>query len=119
MRVILTQAVVVVALSAAAPPANAQGTTSTNRSAGSDFSVTTGIGSSATVTTHKVEPGPPRGGSSIDGLDQSLPDDDQGKPNNSKLDSVKPVDTGARSVPSSSGGPNAIARDRVESPQDK
>ena len=119
MRVILTQAVVVVALSVASSAANAQGTTSTNRPAGSDFSVTTGIGSSATVTTHAVEPGPPGGGSSIGGLDQSLPDDDRSKPDNSKLDRVKPVDTGVRPAPSSSGGPNAIARDRVESPQDK
>jgi hypothetical protein len=96
--------------------ANAQGT---NRPAGSDFSVTTGIGSSATITTHKADPGPPRGGSPIYGLYQSLSDDDPGKPDNSKLDHVRPTETGERPAASVPAGPNTIARDRIESPQDK
>lgn len=96
----------------------AQGTTSTNRPAGTDFSVTTGIGSSASTTTHKVEPGPPREGSPIYGLYQSLPDEGEGGPDKGKIDQVKPTGQGAPRPPAPEG-PNAIARDRIESPQDK
>jgi len=117
MRAIMTVAVVVMAL-AAASAADAQGTTSTNRPAGTDFSVTTGIGSSATTTTHQVEPGPLRSGSPIYGLYQSLPDEQQDKPDGRELDRGKP-DTGERPAQSVPDGPNAIARDRIESPQDK
>jgi len=119
MRAILKQAVVIAALVVQSAATNAQGTTSTNRPAGTDFSVTTGIGSSATVTTHKAEPGPPRGGSPIYGLYQSLPDVGEGHKDNSKLDHVKPSETGERPAASAPAGPNAIARDRIESPQDK
>jgi hypothetical protein len=117
MNVTLLRAVLMTLLTSAA--ANAQGTTSTNRPAGTDFSVSTGIGSGSTVTTHEAEPGPPRGGSPVSGVYQSLPDEDQGKPDSSKIDHVKPTDTGERPTVSVPRGPNAIARDRVESPQDK
>src|SRR4051794_19233735 len=119
MRAIAMLVVVMMALAAASPAANAQATTSTNRPPGADSSVTTRIGSSATGTTHKVEPGPPAAGSPIYGLSQSLPDDGQGKRNNAELDRGKPVDTGAPPAPSVPDGPNAIARDRIESPQDR
>ena len=99
--------------------ANAQGTTTTTRPAGTDFSVTTGIGSSASATTHKVEPGPPREGSPIYGLFQS-PDESESNPDAGKIDQAKPVDSGVRPSPSQvPDGPNAIARDRIESPQDR
>ena len=100
MRVILTRGRCYGGVVGGVSPArDAQGTTSTNRPAGTSssmaFSITTGVGSSATVTTHKVEPGPPRAGSSSSRY-QSLPDDDpQGKPDSGKLDRIKPVDTGA------------------------
>jgi hypothetical protein len=97
----------------------AQGTTSTNRPAGTDFSVTTGVGSSSSVTTHKAEPGPPLGGSPIYGIYQSLPEEKEGKPDEGNIDQAKPVESGAQPRPSSPEGPNAIARDRIESPQDK
>src|SRR5947209_3885558 len=118
MRTDFMRALIVMALTALSSAAVAQGTTSTNRPAGTDFSVTTGIGSSAAVTTHKVEPGPPLGGSPIYGLYQSLPDN-EGKPDSGKLDRVKPIDSGAGPAPSIPEGPNAIARDRIESPQDR
>ena len=100
--------------------ADAQGTTTTTRPAGTDFSVTTGIGSSASATTHKVEPGPPRNGSPIYGLFQS-PDESESNPDAARIDQAKPVDSGARplSLPQQPDGPNAIARDRIESPQDR
>jgi hypothetical protein len=118
MRAIFTQAFVVVAMTTVSSVANAQGTTSTNRPAGTNFSVTTGIGSSATVTTHKVEPGPPIGGSPIYGIDQSLPDEKEAKPDG-ELDRAKPADASAQPAPSIPEGPNEIARDRIESPQDR
>ncbi len=119
MRLTIMPAIAVVAALMAWPSvAAAQGTTTTNRPAGSDFSVTTGIGSSAFTTTHKVEPGPPREGSPIYGLYQSLPDGGEGGPDKDKIDQVKPTGQGAPLPPSTPEGPNAIARDRIESPQD-
>jgi hypothetical protein len=109
---------VLAALIASPSVATAQGTTTTNRPAGTDFSVTTGIGSSASTTTHKVEPGPPREGSPIYGLYQSLPDEGEGGPDNSQIDQAKPTGQGTPSPPPAPEGPNAIARDRIESPQD-
>ncbi len=120
MRLILLQAFAFVAAPIALPSiATAQATTSTNRPAGTDFSVTTGIGSSASVTTHKFGPGPPRGGSPIYGLYQSLPDESEAKAEEGKIDQVKPAGPGPLPAPSIPDGPNAIARDRIESPQDR
>jgi hypothetical protein len=110
---------VLVALIAWPSVATAQRTTTTTRPAGTDFSVTTGIGSSASTTTHKVEPGPPREGSPIYGLYQSLPDEGEGGPDKSKIDQAKPAGQGAPPPMPTPEGPNAIARDRIESPQDK
>jgi hypothetical protein len=120
MRLMIVPAIAVLSALIAWPSvAAAQGTTTTNRPAGTDFSVTTGIGSSASTTTHKVEPGPPREGSPIYGLYQSLPDESEGGPDKGKIDRVKPTGRGAPSPPSAPEGRNAIARDRIESPQDK
>jgi hypothetical protein len=95
----------------------AQGTTTTTRPAGTDFSVTTGIGSSTSATTHQVEPSLPREGSPIYGLFQSLPDEGEGGPDRGRIDQGKPAEWGAPPSPSIPEGPNAIARDRIESPQ--
>jgi len=119
MRLMIMPGIAVLSALIAWPSvAAAQGTTTTNRPAGTDFSVTTGIGSSASTTTHKVGPGPPREGSPIYGLYQSLPDEGEGGPDKSQIDQVKPTGQGAPPQPPAPEGPNAIARDRVESPQD-
>ena len=55
----------------------------------------------------------------IYGLYQSLPDESEGGPDKSKIDQVKPTGQGAPPPPPASEGPNAIARDRIESPQDR
>jgi hypothetical protein len=110
------QVLVVTGILVTSATAWAQGTISVNRPLGTDFSVTTGIGSSATVTTHAPLPGPPLSGKPpVTGLYQSLPEEPEQEAKVSN-DTPRWSDRSATAIVSE--GPNAIARDRVESPHD-
>jgi hypothetical protein len=98
---------------AANSSAMAQGTVSVTRPAGVGFSVSTGIGSSATLTTHA--PDPPsdfKGKARITGLLPYVPEPAKKKDEGDKDHAVAKV----------SGAPiqtsNMIRRDRIESPHD-
>jgi hypothetical protein len=103
---------------AAISSANAQGTISVTRPAGVGFSVTTGIGSSATLTTHPAAPPPdftfkPR----ITGLMPYVPDEaDKRGDRSGGIDRARPRPP--KPPPSPYETANAIGRDRVESPHD-
>jgi hypothetical protein len=98
--------------------AGAQGVSSVTRPAGASFSVTTGIGSSATLTTHPPAP-PPAFTTShpIVGLFPYVPepirkqDDRQSDDDRARAPSPKPT-------PSPYQAANSIGRDRIESPHD-
>ena len=103
---------------AAISSASAQGTISVTRPAGAGFSVTTGIGSSATLTTHPPAPPPAftnRGG--IVGLFPYVPE-----PTEKKKDDGTSYDRAAPKAPAPTPSPyqaaNSIGRDRIESPHD-
>jgi hypothetical protein len=113
MRLLFTA----VASLAAITSANAQGISSVTRPAGIGFSVTTGIGSSATLTTHPPAP-PPAFTTShpIVGLFPYVPgprrqDDRQSDEDRARASAPKPT-------PSPYQAANSIGRDRVESPHD-
>ena len=107
----------VIASLAAIPSATAQGTITVTRPAGVGFSVTTGIGSSATLTTHPPAP-PPDFTKSVPivGLFSYVPvpteKKDKGTGDKSAV-APKP-----RRVPSAYEAANSIGRDRIESPHD-
>jgi hypothetical protein len=95
----------------------AQGTTTINRPAGTDFNVTTGIGSNATVTTHAPLPEPSVTRPPVEEL-PLLPDENSSdKSTKSSEDEVVQPFSGS-AAPPDVDGPNAIARDRIESPHD-
>jgi len=103
--------------------ATAQGVSSVTRPAGTNFSVTTGIGSSSSVTTHPPLPGTNTSSNAtpIVGLFPYVPDEnkDTAGPSVEDLEHAKPA--GAPRVPpprSAYQESNAIGRDRVESPHD-
>jgi hypothetical protein len=103
---------------AAISSASAQGTISVTRPAGVGFSVTTGIGSSATLTTHPPALPPAftnRGG--IVGLFPYVPE-----PTERKKDDNTSYDRAAPKAPAPTPSPyqaaNSIGRDRIESPHD-
>ena len=107
-----------VASLAAITSANAQGTSSVTRPAGVGFSVTTGIGSSATLTTHPPAP-PPAFTTShpIVGLFSYVPaptgkqDDRQSDDDRARVPAPKPTQSPYQAA-------NSIGRDRIESPHD-
>jgi hypothetical protein len=107
----------VIASLAAISSASAQGTNTVTRPAGVGFSVTTGIGSSATLTTHPPAP-PPAFTKSVPivGLFSYVPvpveRDDEGRGDKTR-EAPKPPRT-----PSAYEAANSIGRDRIESPHD-
>ncbi len=103
---------------AAISSASAQGTISVTRPAGVGFSVTTGIGSGAALTTHPPAPPPAftnRGG--IVGVFSYVPE-----PTLRKDDGTSDKDRAAPKAPAPTPSPyqaaNSIGRDRIESPHD-
>ena len=110
MRLLIT-----VIASSAISAAHAQGTISVTRPAGVGFSVVTGIGSSATLTTHPAPPPPAfTDKARIVGLFPYVP-----TPTEKKDDSVRDKDrvTVVRPQPAAQTA-NMIGRDRIESPHD-
>jgi len=99
----------------AIPAAHAQGTISVTRPAGVGFSVVTGIGSSATLTTHPAPPPPAfTDKARIIGLFPYVP-----KPGEKKDDGVRDKDRAPVSrPPPRAQTANMIGRDRIESPHD-
>ena len=98
--------------------ASAQGTISVTRPAGVGFSVTTGIGSSATLTTHPPAPPPAftnRGG--IVGLFSYVPTP-TGKQEDRQSDDDRARALAPKPTPSPYQAANSIGRDRIESPHD-
>ena len=107
--------VVAIVLCAAISSARAQGTITVTRPAGVGFSVTTGIGSSATLTTHPPAPPPAfTNKARIIGLFPYVP-----VPAEKKDEGDTDKD---RAVPKAPSPPvqtsNMIGRDRIESPHD-
>ena len=105
--------------------AAAQGVSSVVRPAGTNFSVTTGIGSSASVTTHAPLPGTNTSNNAtpIVGLFPYVPDDrrskDKAAPGDTDLEQAKPAAAAPKPPPRSAyQESNAIGRERVESPHD-
>jgi hypothetical protein len=113
MRIVL----IVLFWLAGAWAAAAQGTITVTRPAGTSFSVTTGIGSSATLITHPPAP-PPAFTTSVPivGLFSYVPvpteKKDEGRPSDEdRAKQPKPA-------PSAYQAANAIGRDRTDSPHD-
>ncbi len=102
---------------AAISTASAQGTISVTRPASVGFSVTTGIGSSATLTTHPPAPPPAFTSHPIVGLFSYVPEPAEKKEGGTRDQYGAPARAQAptRSPYQES---NAIGRDRVESPHD-
>ena len=101
---------------AAISSANAQGTISVTRPAGVGFSVTTGIGSSAKLTTHPPDPPPAFTSVPMVGLFSYVPvpieKKDEGPGDKTRAPPKPP------SPPSAYQAANTISRDRIESPHD-
>jgi hypothetical protein len=102
---------------AAIASANAQGTISVTRPASVGFRVTSGIGSSATLTTHPPAPPPDfTNKARITGLFPYVPEPverkDEGTGDKTRETPKQP------SPPSAYQAANSIGRDRIESPQD-
>src|SRR3954447_14227763 len=105
---------IVIIASFAISGANAQGTISVTRPAGVGFSVVTGIGSSATLTTHPASPPPAFNDKApIIGLFPYVP-----KPIEKKDDGVHDKDRAKVSRPPPAQTAHMIGRDRIESPHD-
>ena len=113
MRLVLILATSFVAISSA----SAQGTISVTRPAGAGFSVTTGIGSSASVTTHPPDPAPAfTNKARIIGLFPYVP-----APTEKKEDGARDLQRPALKPParpSAYQAANTIGRDRIDSPHD-
>ena len=100
-------------------PAAAQGVSSVLRPAGTDFSVTTGIGTSSTLTSHPPLQFPPATRAvPIIGLFPYVPDEKQGKGQNEEDREHGEPAAAPRHAPSPYQESNTIARDRIESPHD-
>jgi len=107
-----------VASLAAISSASAQGTISVTRPAGVGFSVTTGIGSSATLTTHPPAPPPAfTNKARIIGLFPYVPEPAERKEGGTP-DQYGASTKTPKPLPSRYQESNAIGRDRVESPHD-
>ena len=96
--------------------ASAQGTISVTRPAGVGFSVTTGIGSSATLTTHPPAPPTDFVSHPMVGLYSYVPaptGKNAEEPSDKSREAPKPP-----RVPSAYEAANSIGRDRIDSPHD-
>ncbi len=101
---------------AAISSASAQGTISVTRPAGVGFSVTTGIGSRATLTTHPPAPPPDFTSHPMVGLFSYVPvptERNEEGPSDKSREAPKPP-----RLPSAYEAANSIGRDRIESPHD-
>jgi hypothetical protein len=103
-------------LFAAISSANAQGTISVTRPAGVGFSITSGIGSSATLTTHPPDPPPAFTSVPIVGLFSYVPVPTEKKEGGTSDRTRAPPKQS--SPPSAYQAANSIGRDRIESPHD-
>jgi len=101
---------------AAISSASAQGTISVTRPAGVGFSVTTGIGSRASLTTHPPDPPPAFTSVPMVGLFSYVPVPIEKKDESTGDKTRAPPKP--PSPPSAYQAANTISRDRIESPHD-
>jgi hypothetical protein len=101
---------------AAISSASAQGTISVTRPAGVGFSVTTGIGSRASLTTHPPDPPPAFTSVPMVGLFSYVPVPIEKKDERAGDKARAPPKP--PSPPSAYQAANTISRDRIESPHD-
>jgi len=101
---------------AAISSASAQGTISVTRPAGVGFSVTTGIGSRASLTTHPPDPPPAFTSVPMVGLFSYVPVPIEKKDERAGDKTRAPPKP--PSPPSAYQAANTISRDRIESPHD-